>query len=80
MVTPIKAFRPPPAPPANGAHDGAPPGAADAFAPHPAADTEAPAAPVPDGDIPGQFTRVMGKGEGLASARWAAVGGGSTVL
>ncbi|XP_040511058.1 LOW QUALITY PROTEIN: protein Smaug homolog 2 isoform X1 [Gallus gallus] len=61
MVTPIKAFRPPPAPPANGAHDGAPPGAADAFAPHPAADTEAPAAPVPDGDIPGQFTRVMGK-------------------
>ncbi|XP_010725380.1 protein Smaug homolog 2 [Meleagris gallopavo] len=33
MVTPIKAFRPPPAPPANGAHDGAPPGAADAFAP-----------------------------------------------
>ncbi|POI19541.1 hypothetical protein CIB84_016714, partial [Bambusicola thoracicus] len=64
MVTPIKAFRPPPAPPANGAHDGAPPGAADAFAPHPAADTEAPAAPVPDGDIPGQFTRVMGKGEG----------------
>uniref|UniRef100_A0A8B9ZEJ1 SAM domain-containing protein n=1 Tax=Anas platyrhynchos TaxID=8839 RepID=A0A8B9ZEJ1_ANAPL len=65
MVTPIKAFRPPPAPPANtGAPPdaaAAPPGAADAFAPHPAADPEAPAAPVPDGDIPGQFTRVMGK-------------------
>ncbi|KAF1544171.1 hypothetical protein FQV10_0011528, partial [Eudyptes schlegeli] len=62
MVTPIKAFRPPPAaPPPNGTPDGAPPGAADAFTPHPASDAEAPAAPVPDGDIPGQFTRVMGK-------------------
>ncbi|NXV87806.1 SMAG2 protein, partial [Calonectris borealis] len=47
----------------QGWHRGAPPGAADAFTPHPAADAEAPAAPVPDGDIPGQFTRVMGKGE-----------------
>ncbi|XP_052634754.1 protein Smaug homolog 2-like isoform X2 [Harpia harpyja] len=62
MVTPIKAFQPPPAtPPPNGTPDGAPPGATEAFAPHPATDTEAPAAPVPDGDIPGQFTRVMGK-------------------
>ncbi|GAB0201941.1 protein Smaug 2 [Grus japonensis] len=62
MVTPIKAFRPPPAaPPSNGPPEGTPPGAADAFAPHPPADAEAPAAPVPDGDIPGQFTRVMGK-------------------
>ncbi|XP_068766002.1 protein Smaug homolog 2 isoform X1 [Struthio camelus] len=68
MVTPIKAFRPPAAPPAppappataaNGAPAKDPPG--DAFAPHPAADAEAPAAPVPEGDIPGQFTRVMGK-------------------
>ncbi|XP_069631002.1 protein Smaug homolog 2-like isoform X2 [Haliaeetus albicilla] len=62
MVTPIKAFRPPPAAhPPKGTPDGAPSGAADAFAPHPAADAEAPAAPIPDGDIPGQFTRVMGK-------------------
>ncbi|XP_071656960.1 protein Smaug homolog 2 isoform X2 [Patagioenas fasciata] len=63
LVTPIKAFRPPPAAPPPGPPDGPPPGATDAFAapPHPAGDTEAPAAPVPDGDIPGQFTRVMGK-------------------
>ncbi|NWX08216.1 SMAG2 protein, partial [Caloenas nicobarica] len=63
LVTPIKAFRPPPAAPPPGPPDGTPPGATDAFAapPHPAGDTEAPAAPVPDGDIPGQFTRVMGK-------------------
>ncbi|KAM4752081.1 protein Smaug homolog 2 isoform 2-T3 [Cyanocitta cristata] len=62
LVTPIKAFRPPPAaPPPPGPPDGAPP---DTFAPPPAPpgpDAEAPAAPVPDGDIPGQFTRVMGK-------------------
>ncbi|XP_051631966.1 LOW QUALITY PROTEIN: protein Smaug homolog 2 [Manacus candei] len=63
LVTPIKAFRPPPAaPPPPGTPDGAPPGPPpDAFAPPPAPDAEAPAAPVPDGDIPGQFTRVMGK-------------------
>lgn len=79
MVTPIKAFRPPPAaPPSNGTSDGAPPGTADAFAPHPAADAEAPAAPVPDGDIPGQFTRVMGKGEtqGIAGGGSQVAGGG----
>ncbi|XP_074786898.1 protein Smaug homolog 2-like [Athene noctua] len=53
IVTPIKAFRPPPAAPhPDDTSDGAPPGATN---------TEAPSAPVPDGDIPGQFTRVMGK-------------------
>ncbi|XP_050840170.1 LOW QUALITY PROTEIN: protein Smaug homolog 2 [Serinus canaria] len=51
LVTPIKAFRPPPPP---GPPDGAPPEP-------PPAEAEPPAAPVPDGDIPGQFTRVMGK-------------------
>ncbi|NWR95569.1 SMAG2 protein, partial [Furnarius figulus] len=63
LVTPIKAFRPAPAaPPPTGTPDGAPPGPPpDAFVPSPAPDAEAPAAPVPDGDIPGQFTRVMGK-------------------
>lgn len=60
LVTPIKAFRPPPAaPPPPGPPDGAPP---EALVPPPAPpEAEAPAAPVPDGDIPGQFTRVMGK-------------------
>uniref|UniRef100_UPI000B4CFD35 protein Smaug homolog 2 n=1 Tax=Lonchura striata TaxID=40157 RepID=UPI000B4CFD35 len=57
LATPIKAFRPPPPP---GPPDGAPP---EAFAAPPAPEAEPPAAPVPDGDIPGQFTRVMGKGE-----------------
>nr|XP_041568400.1 protein Smaug homolog 2 [Taeniopygia guttata] len=55
LATPIKAFRPPPPP---GPPDGAPP---EAFAAPPAPEAEPPAAPVPDGDIPGQFTRVMGK-------------------
>ncbi|KAM6289180.1 protein Smaug homolog 2 [Aegotheles albertisi] len=64
MVTPIKAFRPPPATaPPPGPPEGTPPAAAtaDAFAPPPPPDGDPPAAPVPDGDIPGQFTRVMGK-------------------
>uniref|UniRef100_A0A8C3UCH0 SAM domain-containing protein n=1 Tax=Catharus ustulatus TaxID=91951 RepID=A0A8C3UCH0_CATUS len=67
LVTPIKAFRPPPAapPPPGPAPDGTPappdgtPAPPEAFAPPPEA--EPPAAAVPDGDIPGQFTRVMGK-------------------
>ncbi|XP_074789453.1 protein Smaug homolog 2-like isoform X1 [Athene noctua] len=53
IVTPIKAFRPPPAAPhPDDTSDRAPPGATNA---------KDPTAPVPDGDIPGQFTRVMGK-------------------
>ncbi|XP_074789423.1 protein Smaug homolog 2-like [Athene noctua] len=53
IVTPIKAFCPPlAARPTNDTSDRAPPGATNA---------EAPAAPIADGDIPGVFTRVMGK-------------------
>ncbi|XP_064594156.1 protein Smaug homolog 2 [Zonotrichia leucophrys gambelii] len=55
LGTPIKAFRPPPPP---GPPDGAPPEPPN---PPPAAEAEPPGAAVPDGDIPGQFTRVMGK-------------------
>ncbi|NXV60354.1 SMAG2 protein, partial [Molothrus ater] len=55
LGTPIKAFRPPPPP---GPPDGAPPEPPNPPAP---AEAEPPGAAVPDGDIPGQFTRVMGK-------------------
>uniref|UniRef100_A0A8U8C315 Uncharacterized protein n=1 Tax=Geospiza parvula TaxID=87175 RepID=A0A8U8C315_GEOPR len=55
LGTPIKAFRPPPPP---GPPDGAPPEPPNPPTP---AEAEPPGAAVPDGDIPGQFTRVMGK-------------------
>ncbi|KAM8793957.1 protein Smaug homolog 2 [Eudromia elegans] len=54
LATPIKAFRPPAPPPATKDTPGG-----DPFVP--SGDGDAPAAPVPEGDIPGQFTRVMGK-------------------
>ncbi|XP_065520391.1 protein Smaug homolog 2 [Lathamus discolor] len=61
LSTPIKGFRPPPAAPPPPEGPPAAPGESFPPPPHPATDPEAPAAPVPDGDIPGQFTRVMGK-------------------
>lgn len=54
--------------PGGGAEDKAPLG--DSFQAQPPApgDGESATAPIPEGDIPGQFTRVMGKGEGAGRA------------
>lgn len=75
IITPIKAYSPPSAAqtlqdraasPAEATKTGADKdSASEGFQTHnpPPCDGDSPATPISEGDIPGQFTRVMGKGE-----------------
>lgn len=73
IITPIKAYSPPSAAQTLQDRDNSPAEAtktgadkdSEGFQTHnpPPCDGDSPATPIPEGDIPGQFTRVMGKGE-----------------